>query len=352
MNGYTSIRDIYNRVGLPVAQFLEGKDAEGNKTFKYAQDRVGWGSTVYATQADIASWVASYRHMTQYIFNMALSTGQTIDNPVIPQNVYVIPEADCAQLNDGVANLYNVATVDFNVPAPVKPYSVFDGWYMDAELTQPVVWTVDGLGQQDVQVYAKFSGDPAYANKVTIAADPAIEVNVPYGDKLAVPAVPAPAGKVFVGLYEDAALNNAYDLNTAVYAPVTLYPKFVNAADVYVVEFVSNVEGVAIANQIIEVAAADKKAVQPAIVNPGYELVGWYKEATFENLYDFDAQVAENLTLYAKWAVSLEVLFDTGLLGVTIPTQSLLPGKSYSTCISYEGYSVEGWYTEKAFETI
>ena len=352
MNGYTAIRDIYNRTGLPVAQFLEGQDAEGNKTFKYAKDRVGYGSTVYATQASIADWVASYRHMAQYIFSLPLSTGQTIDNPVVPQNVYVIPEAEAAaQLNDGVANLYNVATVDFNVPAPVKPYSTFEGWYMDAELTQPVVWTVEGLGQQDVQVYAKFSGDPAYANTVTIAADPAIEVNVPYGDKLAVPAVPAPAGKVFVGLYKDAALTDAYDLDTAVYAPVTLYPKFAAAADVYVVEFVSNVEGVAIANQIIEVAAADKKAVQPAIVNPGYELVGWYKEAAFENLYNFADDVAGNLKLYAKWAVSLEVSFDTGLLGVTIPTQSLLPGeKATQPALAYEGYSVEGWYTEKAFE--
>ena len=228
--------------------------------------------------------------------------------------------SDQTQLKLTVLTTYNVATVDFGVPQLVKPYSTFDGWYRDPELTQPVEWTVEALGSQDVQVYAKFSGDPAYANTVTIAADPAIEVAVPYGERLAVPAVPAPAGKVFVGLYEDAELNSAYDLNTTVYAPVTLYPKFVDAADVYVVEFVSNVEGVAIANQIIEVAAADKKAVQPAVVNPGYELVGWYKEATFENLYDFDAQVAENLTLYAKWAVSLEVSFDTGFTRL-IPTQ-------------------------------
>jgi len=352
MNGYTAIRDIYNRTGLPVAQFLEGQDAEGNKTFKYAKDRVGYGSTVYATQASIASWVASYRHMAEYIFSLPLSTGQTIDNPVVPQNVYVIPEAEAAaQINNGVNNLYNVATVDFGVPQLVKPYSTFDGWYRDPELTQPVEWTVEALGSQDVQVYAKFSGDPAYANTVTIAADPAIEVAVPYGERLAVPAVPAPAGKVFVGLYEDAELNSAYDLNTTVYAPVTLYPKFVDAADVYVVEFVSNVEGVAIANQIIEVAAADKKAVQPAVVNPGYELVGWYKEATFENLYNFDEDVAGNLKLYAKWAVSLEVSFDTGLLGVTIPTQSLLPGQlATQPMLEKEGYSVEGWYKEKAFE--
>jgi len=352
MNGYTAIRDIYNRTGLPVAQFLEGQDAEGNKTFKYAQDRVGYGSTVYATQANIASWVASYRHMAQYIFSLPLSTGQTIDNPVVPQNVYVIPEAEAAaQINNGVNNLYNVATVDFGVPAPVKPYSTFEGWYMDADLTVPVVWSVEGLGQQDVQVYAKFVGDPAYANTVTIAADPAIEVAVPYGEKLAVPAVPAPAGKVFVGLYEDAALTEAYDLDAVVYAPVTLYPKYVDVADAYVVKFVSNVDGVTIVDQTFEVAAADKKAVQPAVVNPGYELVGWYKEATFENLYDFDAQVAENLTLYAKWGQSFEVSFDSGLYGVVIPSQSLLPGqKATEPALVKEGYSVEGWYTEKAFE--
>ena len=345
----TAIRDIYNRPGVPVKDVLTGPEG----TFRFAADRKGWGSSVWVTEETIKNWIGSYRHITQYVFNMNLASGNATDLALYPQNTHPIPSAEAAaKINNGTANKYNVATTEFMVPQLVKPFMLFDGWYLDEEFTQPVEWSVAGLGQQDVDVYAKFVGDPAHAKKVTIASEPAVEVMVPYGDKLVVPAVPAPEGKVFVGLCTDATLNNDYDLNTVVIEPFTLYPKYVDAAEVYVVEFVSNVEGVAIADQIIAADAADKKAVEPAVVNPGYKLVGWYKdEACSEGQeFDFDQDVAGNLKLYAKWGQTFDIEFDAGLLGYAIPKQSLLPGeKAVEPAVVYEGYSVEGWYKEKAF---
>ena len=68
--------------------------------------------------------------------------------------------------------------------------------------------------------------------------------------------------------------------------------------EAYTVTFESD-GGTEVAPQIVQ---NGDLAAEPEIpLKGGYTFAGWYTEAAFENLYDFGAPVAGDITLYAKW---------------------------------------------------
>ena len=67
----------------------------------------------------------------------------------------------------------------------------------------------------------------------------------------------------------------------------------------YTVDFVTNIEGVSLANQII--TDENPLVVEPEVSAEGYIFQGWYVDAEFTNEFDFATEITENTTLYAKW---------------------------------------------------
>ena len=75
---------------------------------------------------------------------------------------------------------------------------------------------------------------------------------------------------------------------------VVIYPsKF------YEVSFEMNGHGTKVATQKIKEGTLATEPAEPT--EEGFTFEGWYKEATFENKYDFNTAVNGNITLYAKW---------------------------------------------------
>ena len=75
---------------------------------------------------------------------------------------------------------------------------------------------------------------------------------------------------------------------------VVIYPsKF------YEVSFEMNGHGTKVATQKIKEGTLATEPAEPT--EAGFTFEGWYKEANFENKYDFNTAVNENITLYAKW---------------------------------------------------
>lgn len=86
----------------------------------------------------------------------------------------------------------------------------------------------------------------------------------------------------------------------------------------------------------------------------GFTLMGWYKETTFKNKYDFDTPVTNHLTLYANWlenakVVKYDVTFDLNYGTEPDVTVKVIDGQTITATdvptVNRLGYDLSGWYT-------
>lgn len=119
----------------------------------------------------------------------------------------------------------------------------------------------------------------------------------------------------------------------------------------YNITFESNGGTIVPAQSILE----NETIEQPeAPVKEGYLLEGWFKEAEYETIWDFEKDiVTADITLYAKWtkdssAAVYTVSFalqehGTPIESLTVKTGELLTAPEAPTA---EGYQFEGWFKE------
>ena len=69
----------------------------------------------------------------------------------------------------------------------------------------------------------------------------------------------------------------------------------------YTVTFDSNGGSDVAAQNVSNSGSATASVPTPAPTNPGYSLVGWYKDQGLSQAYNFSAPVTGDITLYAKW---------------------------------------------------
>ena len=103
----------------------------------------------------------------------------------------------------------------------------------------------------------------------------------------------------FAGWYTEAAFINLWDFdNDTVTSNITLYAKW--DSNYHTVNFVANGGNPAPQQQNI---AYGYKVIKPQNMNKeGCVFEGWYKDAAFINLWDFNNDtVTKNISLYAKW---------------------------------------------------
>ncbi|MCL2138980.1 MAG: InlB B-repeat-containing protein, partial [Treponema sp.] len=88
---------------------------------------------------------------------------------------------------------------------------------------------------------------------------------------------------------------------------------------------------------------------------PGHTLDGWYREAAFENKWDFDVDtVSADITLHAKWdenpsGVFTVTFFSNG--GTVIDPQAIAWGASIDMPANpvREGYAFDNWYADAEY---
>lgn len=187
------------------------------------------------------------------------------------------------------------------LPTPKLANHKFVGWYSNAELTGDPVTTVTA----NATVYAKWEADEVAIKFVTNGGGELEDAKVLYGQKLTEPADPVKTGYTFLGWFKEAAFTTAYDFNEVVTGPFTLYAKW--EALEYDVTYVTNGAPEIATHKV----AHDAKITMPQQpVKEGFVFGGWYLEATFENLYDFDTVVTGAVTLHAKWDAKKAVVID------------------------------------------
>lgn len=94
-----------------------------------------------------------------------------------------------------------------------------------------------------------------------------------------------------------------------------------------------------------------QKATKPADpVLEGYTFGGWYSDETLETVFDFDAAVSQDITLYAKLTKNV---YTVKFEGTDIADQTVEYGAKVTKPAdpTKEGYTFGGWYTNEELTT-
>ncbi|MBE7049364.1 MAG: hypothetical protein E7394_01160 [Ruminococcaceae bacterium] len=190
---------------------------------------------------------------------------------------------------------------------PTKPSTAeytytFEGW-------TPTVEAVTG----NVEYTATFTETPVALPGVYIitfnsnGGSDIEAATVNEGEKLSKPDNPTKSRYIFAGWYEDDTLTSKYNFDNAVTSDFTLYAKWQKKSSGSgggggVTRYTVNFETDGGTKIPLSSVTRNAKLIKPEDpVKDGYIFDGWYTEKDFENLYDFQSKVTENLTLYAKW---------------------------------------------------
>ena len=112
---------------------------------------------------------------------------------------------------------------------PTKAGYIFGGWYANQSLT--VAWNFNNVVTNSMTLYAKWLADDGTVYRtITFNSDGGTEVDpitVADGTKTTAPAPPTKDGYVFVGWYQDEALQTMFNFQTTdITADITLYAKW------------------------------------------------------------------------------------------------------------------------------
>ena len=241
----------------------------------------------------------------------------------------------------------------------IKDGYVFGGWSTDdsgaGEIYNPGdSYTVTG----DVTLFPKWDSQSyTVAFNLNYPGAPIPQTQKVYGDEKAVKPSPDPVrtGHTFGGWYNELELTNPYDFDTAVTEDITLYAKW----DIVKYSVAFNLNYPEAPSPQTQTVNSGAKAVRPS-PNPtrtGYTFGGWYRELALTNLYDFDAAVTGDISLYAKWdIVKYTVTFNLNYTGAPSPqTQAVNSGAKAvrpSPDPTRTDYTFGGWYGELALTNL
>ncbi len=175
----------------------------------------------------------------------------------------------------------------------------FEGWYLDQSYTTQYDFT--SPVSNGLTLYAKWNKIPVnYTVTFDSKGGSLVDAqSVLAGTTASVPNDPTQSGYTFGGWFSDETYSLSYDFTTPVNDNLTLFAKWDKVSVSHIVSFESN-GGSSVDDQTV---LENTKAVEPLTpTRDGFTFKGWYRDTTFENMYNFDQLVTEDLTLYAKWS--------------------------------------------------
>ncbi len=228
---------------------------------------------------------------------------------------------------------------------PTKEGYTFAGWHKEATFDNVWEFAANAVTANNTTLFAKWTARTYTVLFDTWGADqPNFSVQADFGTKLTVPADPTKPGYTFAGWYKEWNNINLWDFAADTVAMDTnLYAKWA-----YKVTFDSQ-GGSPVASVLADPGTKIAKPADPT--KEGYTFAGWYKEATFENAWDFavNTVIANNTMLYAKWtANTYTVAYDAnGGSGTTEPSSHTYGAAKALTANGFAktGYTFAGWNT-------
>ena len=242
---------------------------------------------------------------------------------------------------------------------PTKPEAEgykFDGWFIDTEYSD--YYYFDEPLEKNTTIYAKWTKlkKVSFVTNVSDIFVPNAYLEV--GNLVNLPSQGSmvSAGKKFVGWFADEACTLAFNAQTTpITQDVTIYAKW---TPYYKVTFDRNGRGSASSTPKVQEYFADgSKVVEPKDMEAnGYKFLGWSTEENGKNnLWDFDAELTQSITLYAQWARLFTVTFDLNNEEALIAppaNQSVMEGECAvrpEVDPVVAGWAFEGWYVDAQF---
>ena len=240
---------------------------------------------------------------------------------------------------------------------PTKAGYIFDGWYSDAALQNPVDWSTFTFGLFET-VYAKWSRDSftvtfnAVEGRFESTGSATMRVTDLFGNPVSAPETPVRSGYGFVAWCYDAALTQQVDFSTFTIPSenMTLYAKW--SADVRTITYVYNNGN---DPQTVSYLIGATVYAPSTPFKAGFDFLGWFYDPTATQGVTFTfAMPRNNLTLYAGWRAqkfSVEFYPMGGTMAanfnpndyVQLDCGSVLTPPENPTL---EGMVFTGWYTE------
>lgn len=169
---------------------------------------------------------------------------------------------------------------------------------------------------------------------------------VEYSNTAKKPVDPTKNDYTFAGWYSDSTLTAEYDFTQEVTANMTLYAKWILATAT--VTFNSR-NGSAVTPQKVVVG---NRAVEPvASTRKGYAFDKWYTNYAATHPFDFNTPVTDNITLYAAWRQTCNVVFNSnGGLEVTTQVVNIGDLAIYPMTPTKENYAFAYWCTDSGLQ--
>lgn len=261
-----------------------------------------------------------------------------------------------------IANGAKITAEEISIPTHTD--SAFAGWSLNKNATEPD----EDLGAVSGQTTVYAVWYPIY--KITFSAAPGKYtdnetekyVYVAKNDKISVDGFEVPfsyTNKENVKFYFTgwALSENAPEKDTLHVLPtatenMTLYAVWTPAVT-YTVTYNDNGHGKTKVDFVrVENKHKTDKPVDPE-ADAGYEFVDWYIEPECENKFDFDTEIEENWTLYAKWNAkefAIDYVLDGGVNSKDNPSKYTIESETIVLAAPVKnGYDFAGWFYDKNF---
>jgi len=191
-------------------------------------------------------------------------------------------------------------------PAMTKTGYGFGGWYKEAACTNQWDFAADTV-TGTITLYAQWNSIIYTVNFEANGGSPAPDPQtIAYGGKVVQPPAMTKTGYGFGGWYKEAACTNQWNFATdTVTGTITLYAK-------WLVTVSFNADGGTPSPPQQTIISGGKVSEPANISKEGCTLSGWYTDASYSNLWDFDSDTVTNdIILYAKWGPPIVVSGDT-----------------------------------------
>ena len=288
-------------------------------------------------------WYADEKYMEEFDFSSSITEDITIYIKWM-QNPRVSFKTNVSKLELPSQTVpYN--SVLENLDEPTLDGYTFVGWYSDSSYSEK--YNFDKAITSNTTIYVKMALNPTVSFISNISNVVISDVSVEYGSMVDKPSLPTVNGYNFIGYYSDGNHSNTFNFSTSITEDTNVYLKW--EAKKYSVTFNSN-GGNSISSQTVSYG---EYAAEPTVSKSGYELIGWYKDSSFTNLFDFSSdKVTDNITLYAKWGRGIIYIYFECNGANAVDARRLEQGSSLGNDMplpTFEGRNFAGWYKDKTF---